>query len=386
MNSFGKIFRVSLFGESHGACVGVVIDGCPEGIRVDEEDFVEDLARRKPQPPLCPPRRGGRTLEEDCVKNFASRHCERSEAIQSIVTGQAHYDSWIASGYRPRNDGKQNLTGMTARKEADVPEIVSGVYNGFTTGAPITLLFHNQDVNSSDYAQVRHLPRPGHADFVALKKYRGFADLRGGGHFSGRMTVALTAAGVIAKKIIKPAQIAASLVEAGGNADIEKNVREAAQQQNSIGGLIDCYIKGLPVGVGEPFFDGLESVISHAVFAIPGIKAIAFGSGFEAASMRGSEHNDVIINETGATKTNHAGGINGGISNGNEIYFRVAVKPTPSIGMPQDTFNFETKAMDTLSIGGRHDVCFALRLPPVVEAAAAIALVDLWEAFCANVV
>jgi chorismate synthase len=245
------------------------------------------------------------------------------------------------------------------------------------------LLFRNHDIDSSGYTQCNHLPRPGHADFVALKKYHGFADLRGGGHFSGRLTAALTAAGVIAKEVIKPAHITAKLVEVGGNADtesgsIEKQIQEAAQQKDSIGGIIVCRVEGFPVGVGAPFFDGLESVISHAVFAIPGIKAIAFGSGFEAASMKGSEHNDMIINEIGTTKTNHAGGINGGISNGNEIYFRVAVKPTPSIGQLQQTFNFASKTMDTLTIEGRHDVCFALRLPPVVEAATAIALADLW--------
>ena len=319
MNGFGKMFRVSLFGESHGVCAGVVVDGCPAGIKLDEQLFTHDLSRRK--------------------------------------AGKA---------------------GTTSRNETDIPEILSGVFQGFTTGAPIALLFRNQDVNPSDYTQINHIPRPGHADFVALKKYHGFADLRGGGHFSGRLTVALTAAGVIAKEILKPTQITAQLIEAGGSAEIEKHLKEATQQKDSIGGIITCHIKGLPTGVGAPFFDGLESVVSHAIFAIPGIKAIAFGSGFEAASMKGSEHNDVIVNEIGTTKTNHAGGINGGISNGNEIYFRVAVKPTPSIGMPQHTFNLTSKTMDTLSIEGRHDVCFALRLPPVVEAATAIALVDLW--------
>jgi chorismate synthase len=322
MNGFGKMFKVNLFGESHGVCVGVVVDGCPAGIKLDEQLFTPDLSRRK--------------------------------------------------------SGK---SGTTLRNETDIPEIISGVLQGVTTGAPITLLFRNQNIDSSDYTQYKRLPRPGHADFVTLKKYHGFADLRGGGHFSGRLTVALTAAGIIAKEIIKPAHITAELVEAGKSADIEpgsKQIQEAMQQKDSIGGIIVCRVKRFPVGVGAPFFDGLESVISHAVFAIPGIKAIAFGSGFEAASMKGSNHNDMIINEMGTTKTNHAGGINGGISNGNEIYFRVAIKPTPSIGQPQQTFNFASKTMDTLTIEGRHDVCFALRLPPVVEAATAIALADLW--------
>jgi len=334
MNSFGKLFKVSLFGESHGVCVGVVVDGCPEGIKIDDHFFDHDLSRRK--------------FETIC-----------STAKSNVSNLKSH-------------------PGTTERHEIDIPEIVSGVYKGFTTGAPITLLFRNQDINPADYAQIDIHPRPGHADFVAIKKYHGFADLRGGGHFSGRLTVALTAAGVIAKEIIKPIQISATLVEAGGSAGIETKVKEAVQQKNSIGGLIACCIKGLPVGIGDPFFDGLESLISHAVFAIPGIKAIAFGSGFDAAAMKGSEHNDVIINETGATKTNHAGGINGGISNGNEIYFRVAIKPTPSIGLPQQTFNFDSKTMETLSIKGRHDACFALRLPPVIEAATAIVLADLW--------
>ena len=356
MNSFGTIFRVSLFGESHGACVGAVIDGCPAGIKVDEGLFAEDLARRKP---LCT------SVSSPCISvkqknSYTENHREPQRTTEKTVNPQSPLS-----------------TGMTARREADVPEIVSGVYNGFTTGAPITLLFRNQDIRPSDYTQFGHLPRPGHADFVAMKKYHGFADMRGGGHFSGRLTVALTAAGVIAKEVIKPVRIVATLVEAGGSADIDKNVQKAAQQRDSIGGMIACRITGLQSGVGEPFFDGLESVVSHAVFAIPGVKAIAFGSGFEAASMRGSEHNDVIIAETGTTKTNHAGGINGGISNGNDVYFRVAVKPTPSIGLPQQTFNFATKTMDTLTIEGRHDVCFALRLPPVVEAATAIALAGI---------
>jgi len=334
MNAFGNVFRVSLFGESHGICVGVVIDGCPEGIKIDEYFFFHDLSRRK----------------------FGTIGTSKKSDVSNL----------------------KSLTGTTTRNETDIPEIVSGIYNGFTTGAPITLLFRNQDINPSDYSKINTHPRPGHSDFVALKKYRGFADLRGGGHFSGRLTVALTAAGIIAKEIIKPIQISATLIEAGGSADIETKINETILQKDSIGGLITCHIKGLSIGIGAPFFDGLESLISHAVFAIPGIKAIAFGSGFEAATMQGSEHNDMIMNETGATKTNYSGGINGGISNGNEVYFRVAVKPTPSIGLQQQTFNFDSMTMDALSITGRHDVCFALRLPPVIEAATAIVLADLW--------
>jgi chorismate synthase len=319
MSSINQIFKVSLFGESHGVAVGIVIDGCPAGIAVNEQLFADDLLRRKA--------------------------------------------------------GK---TGTTPRQEKDVPEIISGVWNGFTTGAPITIIFNNNQQKETDYQYITEFNRPGHADFVAEKKYHGFADLRGGGHFSGRLTVALTASGVIAKQIIKPISIHAQLVEAGGNANIEKNVEDAVRQGDSIGGIVSCSITNVPVGLGEPFFDGIESVISHAVFAIPGIKGIAFGSGFNAANMKGSEHNDMVIDEKGTTKTNHAGGINGGISNGNEIYFTVAVKPTASILRPQQTWNHHTKMMNVLQIKGRHDACFALRTPVIIEAATAIALADLW--------
>lgn len=319
MNSFGRIFRIQLFGESHGHSVGVVIDGCPPGIVVTEEMFGTDLARRK--------------------------------------TGAA---------------------GTSPRTEDDIPEIVSGVYNGHATGAPIAILFQNKNTQANDYDRFRDMPRPGHADFVAMEKYKGFADLRGGGHFSGRLTVALVAAGVIAKQIIDPVEVTATLIEAGGDENIERNIQQAIQLHDSIGGVVACRVRNLPVGLGEPFFDGLESLISHIVFAIPGIKAIAFGSGFEAAKMRGSEHNDLFIDERGTTATNHAGGINGGISNGNELYFEVAVKPPSSIGATQETFHFKSKKTESLTIAGRHDACFAWRVPPIIEAATAIVLADLY--------
>ena len=239
-----------------------------------------------------------------------------------------------------------------------------------------TFIFENGNTRSSDY-NFQEQPRPGHADFVAEKKYKGFEDLRGGGHFSGRLTVNLVAAGVIAKKILKNIDIKAELIEAGGSKDIEKAVEEALKNGDSIGGLIGCTVKGLPVGVGEPFFDSVESVLSHAIFAIPAIKALEFGSGFNAAKMRGSEHNDNFIDENGKTETNNAAGINGGITNGNDIVFRIAVKPTSSISKPQETFNFKTGKVETLKVKGRHDACIALRVPPVLEAVTAIVLADL---------
>jgi len=317
MNTFGRIFRIHIFGESHGDFVGVTIDGCPPGISIKEDDFKTDLARRK-------------------------------------------------SGAK----------GTTSRKEDDKPILISGIYNNYSTGAPITILFKNADTHSSDYNFRTH-PRPGHADYVADKKYNSFNDDRGGGHFSGRLTVGLVAAGVIAKKIVPAINIKAKLTEVGGSKDIAKMVEKALKEQNSIGGIIKCSIKDIPMGFGEPFFDSVESLISHAVFSIPGIKGIEFGIGFEAAKMKGSEHNDLIINKNGKTKTNNSGGINGGITNGNEIFFKVAVKPTSSISLPQETFNFETEKSEILKIKGRHDVCFALRVPVIIEAVTACVLVDL---------
>ncbi len=317
MNTFGQIFRISIFGESHGKSVGVTVDGCPPGIDLCEEDMLEDLARRQ-----------------------------------------------------------AGAKGTTPRKEKDLPEIISGVFNGKTTGAPITVVFRNENTRSKDYSQLKVVPRPGHADFVALKKYKGFNDYRGGGHFSGRLTLALVAAGVIAKKIIPQVKIAAKLIEAGGQNNIEKAVDEALKKRESIGGIVTCSAKGIPIGWGEPFFDSIEAVISHLVFSIPAIKGIEFGSGFQAAKMTGSEHNDEIIDPEGRTKTNHAGGINGGISNGNELVFRVAVKPTSSISLPQETINLKTRQTERLEIKGRHDACIALRVPVVLEAVTAIALAD----------
>ncbi len=317
MNTFGRIFKIQIFGESHGDSVGVIIDGCPAGVSLKEEDFTKDLLRRK-------------------------------------------------SGAK----------GTTSRKEDDIPQIISGIHNNHSTGAPITILFKNSNTRSSDY-NFRNHPRPGHSDFVADKKYNSYNDDRGGGHFSGRITLGLVAAGVIAKKIISDIHIKAKLTEAGGNKNIAEAIDNAIESKDSIGGIIECTASNIPVGLGEPFFDSVESLISHAVFAIPGIKGIEFGSGFEAANMKGSEHNDLIINKDGKTKTNHTGGINGGITNGNDLVFKVAVKPTSSISLPQETFNFESGKIETLEIKGRHDACFALRVPVIVEAVTACVLSDL---------
>ena len=318
MNSFGVLFRVSIFGESHGPAIGVVIDGCPPGISVSEDDFLDDLARRR-----------------------------------------------------------SGIEGTTGRHEQDRPEILSGVYNGFTTGSPVTIQTGNKDKRSSDYDEFKNIPRPGHADFTAKIKYSEFSDTRGGGHFSGRITWGLVAAGVIAKKICSNSRIGAKLISAGGNSDIQKAISEAMSENDSIGGIIECRISNPPMAVGDPFFNSVESVISHMVFSIPAIKGIEFGSGFSSAAMKGSEHNDPIVEKNGRTGTNNAGGINGGIANGNEILFRVAVKPTSSTGVEQKSFNFESGKMESFKVQGRHDTCIALRMPVIVEAAAAIALADL---------
>ncbi len=317
MNTFGRIFRVHIFGESHGECVGINIDGCPAGIALSIADFSADIDRRK-----------------------------------------------------------AGAAGTTPRSEDDIPKIISGVFNGFTTGAPITILFENKNTQSKDYEALRQTPRPGHADFVLNKKYKGFNDFRGGGHSSGRLTLALVAAGVIAQKIIAPIEICASITELGGSKNLDDAIAKAIAQQDSIGGIIQCKATNVPIGLGEPFFDSLESLISHIVFAIPAVKGIEFGAGFAAAKMTGSEHNDTFINAEGKTQTNNAGGINGGISNGNDIVFNVAIKPTSSTPQPQVTWNIQSQSVETFAVKGRHDLCIALRAPVVVEAAAAIALAD----------
>ena len=324
MNTFGNKFRISIFGESHGEKIGVVIDGVRAGLSLCVEDFTPSLLRRK-------------------------------------------------SGAK----------GTTPRIESDIPEIVAGVYQGFTTGAPICILFSNNNTRSEDYNQVatKELgsPRPGHADFVAARKFNSFNDHRGGGHFSGRLTLCLVAAGVVAKKMLENIEIEAKVTQIKGvktPEEWEQIIDQAIKDNNSVGGIVECSCTGVPIGLGEPFFASLESKISEMIFSIPGIRGIEFGDGFDAANMTGSQHNDCIISSDGKTLTNGAGGINGGISNGNPLIFRVAVKPTSSISHPQSTFNFETNRIEELSIKGRHDVCIALRVPVVVESAVAIVLLN----------
>ncbi|WP_225975535.1 chorismate synthase [Panacibacter ginsenosidivorans] len=481
MNSFGRIFRVHIFGESHGESVGIVIDGVPAGLPIIEDDLLPDLERRK--------------------------------------------------------GGKQK--GTTPRQEADYPFFKSGIFNGKATGAPITIFFENNNTRSGDYEKQRSFPRPGHADFVAHEKYGGNEDFRGGGHFSARLTTGLVAAGAIAKKMLQhltpnpspkergirpqpgymtasPEQwnyliayarenrknqtkaedimwqqlrnrniedqkfrrqhpiagyipdfvcldkkiiveidgeyhnteeqikfdsmrmqwlnefgysmvkitndevqnslqevinrikqaiqerktvepvtsealsfeeglgevfqgisIHAEVTEIGGEKDLEKGLQNAIDAKDSVGGLVECRVNGLPIGLGEPFFDSVESNIAHIAFAIPAVKGIEFGSGFAAAKMFGSQHNDAIENMEGKTTTNHAGGIVGGITNSNELVFRIAIKPTASTPKQQNSLNWETGKMEDFSIKGRHDLCVALRAPVILEAATAVALADL---------
>lgn len=321
MNSFGRIFRVHIFGESHGESVGIVIDGCPAGLPLSVDDLLPDLERRK--------------------------------------------------------GGKQK--GTTPRQEADYPFFKSGLFNGKTTGAPITILFENNNTRSGDYEKQRSFPRPGHADWVAHQKYGGNEDYRGGGHFSARLTTGLVAAGAIAKKILgSGVTILSAVTEINGESDLEKGLQNAIDAKDSVGGLVECRVNGLPVGLGEPFFDSVESQIAHIAFAIPAVKGVEFGSGFEAAKMFGSQHNDAIENMEGKTRTNHAGGIVGGITNGNELVFRIAIKPTASTPKEQNSFNWDTGQVENFSIKGRHDLCVALRAPVILEAATAVALVDLF--------
>lgn len=318
MNAFGNAFRVELFGESHGPRVGAVVDGCPAGLPLEEGDLLPDLARR----------RGG-------------------------------------------------SPGTTARAEADVPEISSGVYRGRTTGAPILISFGNREARPGDYAAIARAPRPGHADWTARQRFGGFNDPRGGGHFSGRLTVGLVAAGAIARKLLAPAAIRARVLEAGGSPDVAGAAAAAERDRDSAGGIVECRAIGVAPGLGEPFFDGVEARIAHALFSIPGIKGVEFGAGFGAARMRGSEHNDPILDPAGRTATNHSGGLNGGLTNGNELVVRLAVRPAASVGVPQRTVDFETGEPTEIVAPGRHDACIALRVPVVAEAAIAAVLADL---------
>jgi chorismate synthase len=319
MNSFGRLFKVSIFGESHGPAVGIIIDGCPAGIDLSADDFTVDIERRK----------GG------------------------------------------------TQKGTTPRQETDLPIFQSGLFKGKTTGAPLTILFENNNTRSADYEKQRAVPRPGHADFVASKKFGGYEDFRGGGHFSGRLTVCLVAAGVVAKKVLNAIKVKATILEIGGEQDLEKGLQKAIDAKDSVGGIVECTVSGLPIGLGEPFFDSAESLISHAVFAIPAVKGIEFGAGFLAAKMFGVAHNDTLKNIEGHTESNNAGGVVGGITNGNDLVFRIAIKPTSSTPKEQESLNWETGQVEKFSIKGRHDLCIALRVPPVLEAVAAMTIADL---------
>ncbi len=330
MNSFGRLFRVSIFGESHGPAVGCIIDGVDPGIQIDTDEMEKEIARRK-------------------------------------------------AGDK----------GTTPRTESDQPIIVSGVLGGFTTGAPLTIVFLNENTKSGDYEKLLSQPRPGHADWVAGMKFGDFQDPRGGGHFSGRLTLPIVAAGYVAKHMFFDLSFNAELIEVGGvkpkvpahaknDPAVKAAIDAAMKEGDSLGGIVECTVKGkgLEIGFGEPFWDSVESLISHAIFSIPGVRGIEFGDGFQAARMKGSEHNDPI-GENGIPVKNGAGGVNGGLTNGAPIVFRVAFKPTSSISKPQLTMDFKEGKMTPLVVPGRHDTCFALRTPVIVEAMTAIVLADL---------
>jgi chorismate synthase len=319
MNSFGTIFRLSIFGESHGSGIGIIVDGAPPGIDFSAEDMENDLARRR-------------------------------------------------SGAR----------GTTPRQESDIPEILSGIYNNKTTGAPITILFRNSNTRPGDYDRFRDMPRPGHADFTAKMKYKEYSDPRGGGHFSGRITLGIVAAGALAKKILPSMKISSQITETGGEKDYAHVIEQMIEEKDSAGGIVEVTAAGIPAGIGEPFFNSMESCLSHLVFSIPAVRGIEFGAGFESARMKGSMCNDPFISADGKTSSNNAGGINGGITNGNDLIFRVAVKPASSIGKAQETINLKSGVVETLEVEGRHDACIVLRTPVIFEACAAIAAADLF--------
>ncbi len=348
-NSLGKLFTITSFGESHGKLIGIIIDGCPAGLPVTRQDIQKELDKRKP-------------------------------------------------GESPAS---------TARKEEDKAEVLAGIFNGHTTGAPICLAIWNKDIDSSEYEKGRFLPRPGHADYTSYIKYGGFGDYRGGGRFSGRITAGFVMAGAIARKLLKlvKIEVMAHTVEIGGIAarhkdfnEIRQNItnnplrcadaeaarkmtaaiEEAGKQGDSLGGIIEGIALGLPVGLGEPVFDALDAELAKALFAIPAVKGVEFGSGFRAAREKGSENNDpfVIENDKLVTSSNNAGGILGGISNGMPLIVRVAIKPTASIAKSQQTVNIKEMTGAKLELKGRHDVCIVPRATVVVESMIAVILCD----------
>jgi len=320
MNNFGKIINLTIFGESHSKMIGISINGIPAGIEIN------------------------------------------TDTLQTII-----------------NERKPGKIGTTKRIEQDIPIFVSGINNNITTGAPITVLFENHNANSNDYSNFRNHPRPGHSDFTASYKYNNNNDINGGGMFSGRLTLLLVVAGYFSRLVLpKEIEVNSNIVELHNSKEFEFEIEKAISQNDSIGGIIETIIHNVPIGLGEPYFGSMESIISQLAFSIPGIKAIEFGAGFHSTKIYGSENNDLIIDSNGKTSTNNSGGINGGISNGNNIIFRVAVKPTSSIGKEQMTFNLITKKVEPLVISGRHDVCFALRVPPILKAISYIVIADLY--------
>lgn len=320
-NSFGNRLKITIFGSSHAAEVDVLIEGAPRGVALPLEAFMADIDRRRP-----------------------------------------------------------SRCGETPRHEADIPTIEGLDADDCTTGEVLRISFKNSNIRSRDYDHLRRQPRPSHADLVQLRKYGDKCDIAGGGMASGRMTVALVAAGVVAKAILKNVIFNTRLIEVGGECDevkFEDIISRAAADGDSVGGVVECRISGITEPIGEPFFDSVESVMAHLLFSIPAVKGVEFGDGFESARKRGSVRNDMIISESGETYTNNEGGINGGIANGNDIVVRVAIKPTPSIVKEQMTYDFAKGEVSPLVIGGRHDACIARRAAVVVEAMAAVALADL---------
>ena len=349
-NSIGKEFTITTFGESHGKIIGAVVDGCPAGLSISEADIQKDLDRRIPTEPKI----------------------------------------------------------VSARNEKDIARILSGLFNGLTTGAPIALMVENRDVDSSPYETIKDLPRPGHADYPARIRYGGFNDYRGGGRFSGRVTVALIVAGAIAKKLLSQFNVdVLAYTTAIGKVqtdkkfsaeEIRKNryiastrcpdlacsekmeeaIMEARKEGESIGGIVECIALNVPVGVGEPMFDSLDADLAKALFNVPAVKAVEFGLGFEIAELTGSESNDayIIQQKEIVTTTENMGGVLGGLSNGMPIMMRIAIKPTPSISKDQKTVNLSTMKEANLNIKGRHDPCVVPKAVPAIESAVAITLAD----------
>ena len=325
-NSFGNCFRFTIFGQSHAPAIGVTMEGLPSGFEIDMEKLNAFMARRAP---------GGRY--------------------------------------------------STPRKEADIPEFISGLVDGKTCGAPVTAIIRNNDTRSKDYEYMRTVPRPGHADYTAMVKYGPSRDYAGGGQFSGRLTAPLCIAGGIAIQLLEKmgVSVSARILSIGGEEDEVKMfelIDAVRARGDSVGGLIGCTVSGLPVGLGEPMFGGMENRIAQAIFGIPAVKGIEFGAGFEAAGMLGSQCNDPFRFENGklVTDSNNHGGILGGISSGMPIEFRVAIKPTPSIAMEQRSVDLASGENCTLQVRGRHDPCIVPRAVPCVEAAAAVAVFDAY--------